>query len=222
MAHLVPQGDFMGTVHSVFSSSFNIVVEDFLVTVHDAHMSHTPTSIRVQSTSSVPWSDRVSVGQTVAVHGGLLRVGSISLNLSELPIWKPASDCEHSPSGILMLRDLERICRDHKAGGVDLSVELQAAVARLQASLNSLNTDFVELGDAVEALIGLGPGLTPSGDDVLVGVLAGMNAGGPASTYSNRAARTIADTIEGRSARSPDTSSTNGISACSASTRGLF
>lgn len=204
--YLVPSGDFAGTVHSVFSSAFNIAVDGTLVTVHDSRLPHTPTSIRVLSASSAPWSGRVAVGLAARVRNGCLRVGSTSLDVSGLPVWTPRGPCPRTSLESSTLRELEQIYQNREPADVQWPGELHSAVERLRVALNSQKRDSAELTDAVSALIGFGPGLTPSGDDVLVGVLAALVRGGAQPSQPYRAARTIADAIEAGKFRTNDIS----------------
>lgn len=67
---------------------------------------------------------------------------------------------------------------------------LAAPVAALRAGLAAGDRDAT--GDAVLRLLGLGPGLTPSGDDVVAGALVTVRALGVADAAADSAARTVA------------------------------
>lgn len=64
---------------------------------------------------------------------------------------------------------------DRRHGG-DFAAAARPRVAALAAGL--MDGDVARTTRAVSSLIGLGPGLTPSGDDLLVGLLAGLEATG--------------------------------------------
>lgn len=66
--------------------------------------------------------------------------------------------------------------------------------------------DVPALTGAASALVGLGPGLTPSGDDVLVGVLAGLIRGGGNIPAAAAAAIIIGDAVAVRARSTTDVS----------------
>lgn len=64
----------------------------------------------------------------------------------------------------------------------------QAAFDRFSTLLKQLNTSRPQLDQPVAALLGAGPGLTPSGDDLLCGLLAGLQTCDPHGVYLDLAA----------------------------------
>jgi hypothetical protein len=130
---------------------------------------------------TTPWSviveglgradDWAHPGDPAAVRAGRLRAGRLVVALP------PAGPCAPRPSGGLRALAPEAV---------------RAALARVGGT-GAL--------DAPERLVGLGPGLTPSGDDVLTGALCVLWAAGPAAKAQRDALADVARTAAGRTTR---------------------
>jgi len=134
------------------------------------------------------------VGETVTCRDNLLRLESLSLTvcLRNARLWKcnlPALNVDLTkPAVAAAWRTVwQALNRRQTSAGVDLLAEdlfrvgdvsqsgvpKKAGVA-MQALLQAACRYDLEAASAVRELIGLGTGLTPSGDDLLVGCLAGL------------------------------------------------
>jgi hypothetical protein len=129
------------------------------------------------------------VGTSARIHRGMLHIGSVALDATRAEPWRPASwPSARRPESIAWaLRRLESFAAEQApvdglarvvlgtSGDPSSAVERTALprVQRLRAWL---------LGDALPSLdlLGLGPGLTPSGDDVLCGMFVALHAVGQA------------------------------------------
>lgn len=187
-AQLVPTADWVGTVHSVFATTCNLAVGELLITVHDAARSHTPTSIRVRTSGPRPWSPTVQRGERVEQRDGWLQFGRHSLDLSRVSVWLPASIRLRAGSParqhqlahqLSFLEDFRRrssppmdpmLDRDARA----LTTALRALSGRVRSG--TFHHPQPEIDALVKRLLGSGPGLTPAGDDVLVGLLAVLSS----------------------------------------------
>lgn len=182
--HAVPEGAFAGVVHSVFTHSCNLAVAGTLVTLHDSAMPHTPTSIRIAAGAGRRWHPTVGAGQPAWLADGLIRIGgpgadAYTLDISSVEVWRPRQVEQISVLDPALTR-LRKVLDDHPLGGGNRP-DLHAAADDLQrAFAKRMNHEAVgqEITNAAEALIGLGPGLTPSGDDLLVGLLGALMRGG--------------------------------------------
>jgi len=134
-----------------------------------------------------------------------ITAGPITLHLHELPCWDAELPNLHQLSlDAFVLLDkhyrhvgqpaLGFVTGDHNvpakttfhAPSVHYSLRVQRATTMLSQSLHEYNSDLITI--ATELLAGLGPGLTPAGDDFLVGLLAALYAFGPRSTKPRWAA----------------------------------
>jgi hypothetical protein len=120
-------------------------------------------------------------GAEVAYSGGALRAGSAVVDCAGLVVWTPSVlvPSQVAPPQRIARRiaELDRIAGALGAGGVgevvarsdDSAVRVAGALAQLRPSL--IAGDCSGVPAVARSLTGLGPGLTPSGDDVLGGLL---------------------------------------------------
>ena len=119
---------------------------------------------------------------TVTVEPGLLVTGEIRIDLTQAALWDPAIPALAEPGdeGIAALRDFLRTNAPEEGlsralfdtvdtGNSALLAQGRRALARLRVGLDG--ADAAALTEGAGLLAGLGPGLTPSGDDVLAGIL---------------------------------------------------
>lgn len=184
-AHLVPHGDFAGTIHSVFATACNIAVGELLITVHDSAKQHTPTSVRVAPDGPGHWTPIVSVGDPANCRSAWLSFGDHVLDLRQVPIWTP--DLPPRPIQAEVARQrLTQLVRAHQIPVTHASSAMTSTLAHDVAALRDILTAVAEttavsaadLDSVIGRLIGAGEGLTPTGDDVLVGLLAALYRGG--------------------------------------------
>ena len=181
-----------GRVHSVFARVVNVIVPDgSLLTLASRAMDDAPDTLVVD----LPTFDgrRVAVGAPVATHEGDLLVGqSLAIRSDGARSWVPM--LPRYPARDAQLRRNLDVVRQHLAGlhcgpdGVALArssaagIAASALLARHTAALGRA-LELADTGAArveAEALVGLGQGLTPSGDDVLLGLFAVLHLpGGP-------------------------------------------
>jgi len=183
-AHLVPGRDFTGTIHSVFASACNIAVDGLLVTVQDAAQQHSPTSIRVAVAGAGSWSPVARAGDRAVCRAGVLRFGAHALNLRGVPVWAPGLLVHWGQPSLVRRRltQLAAVRQAHGASGLlDDHPRLRRDVRDVGARVLATTAGEADIVTAVSRLVGAGPGLTPAGDDVLVGLLAALVRGGDSS-----------------------------------------
>lgn len=179
-AHLVLDGDFEGTVHSVFPTACNIAVGELLITVHDAAKPHTPTSIRVTTDESAAWSPTAKIGDRVHCRSGTLTFGSHALQLRRVPVWSPgpAPRWKQLLAARCRVNELAEARQRHALKGSPLPPGTRRAARELATVVGRQPARDTDVDPVVRRLIGAGPGLTPAGDDILVGLLAALSRGG--------------------------------------------
>ena len=117
------------------------------------------------SAADPPWAGRVSAGDSVTVGDDLVRLPGLTICIVRW--WAPARprpvDDEGLDLTIPLLRSLLR----------ERAVDLPAGIgANLRCLRRALATgEQARARRAVDAMLGLGPGLTPAGDDVIAGLL---------------------------------------------------
>jgi len=174
-------------VHSAFDRSLNLVLEApapawlplGMITLAHEGVGNLPNGILVRGEAALRGLALMG-GRALLDHGRLMLDGA-RIDLSGAPAWDPS---------------LDRVCARGRSAGwkgrwASAWHALTRAVGEAPASpLWGMAAERVDrladalerraLGEAVDAarqLVGLGPGLTPSGDDLLVGVLVAMHCG---------------------------------------------
>ncbi len=132
-----------------------------------------PTSLRLpQHSGQVRWG--VSVGDQVTVGAGRVVLPGATIAVARQ--WRPV------PVGAAPLPVRAWAWRAAEAGGHSAALRRLAHAAAAHAlhgdpaALDTAGLDTAGLDTAVRALVGAGPGLTPSGDDALAGVLLALRA----------------------------------------------
>ncbi|MEQ1804961.1 MAG: DUF2877 domain-containing protein [Burkholderiaceae bacterium] len=179
LGYLVPRTAFSGRVHSVFEHACNLEcdwgVGRGLLTLCDGAAAIGPTTLHFASDDGVDLRDGFFIGDAVMCRDDTLRIGRIELGFPHARIWQPP---------VMRARQAGVEARCHRAG-VQLAarrrlrssvIDAQAApvVAALADACRNLDTPAA-LAQA-QRLIGWGEGLTPAGDDFLVGLLAALQA----------------------------------------------
>jgi hypothetical protein len=193
-----PRGRFTGAVHSVFHKACNIRLDDgrllALLTPQSANLPH---GVRVDMAPEFGFADRLRVGQKAGCRADVLRVveAGLSIDLGRARLWRseleaPGIDLDR-PEAALAWRTAWHALWRHECGAAmthdphrfDASVRpvspcdaLRRAAFRdaLRLARAARSRQQEQAAAAIGRLIGRGPGLTPSGDDLLVGFLAGL------------------------------------------------
>lgn len=160
--HLARIEGFRGEVMMVSSRSLTLLGTDgTLLVVHDAAHGHTPTSLLVDGARPGSWG--LAPGDAAAGRLGRLLVGPVLLDGRGVPVWSPV------PARLVVVSAAAHAGAVRSAAG-EAATRLGPLADHLAAALTAQSLDLV--GAALTALVGFGPGLTPSGDDVIVGLLA--------------------------------------------------
>jgi hypothetical protein len=183
-------------VHSVFRSSLNLAVEggERLVSLRGPDGGGLPHEVVLDRPEAFDeWP--IAVGSCASVSGDAIRVpvdgGELLVDLRNA-VRLPARALPSIPRpGAAHRACVERLSKLQRSAGCELRIEaLGPGPAAITAVGVRLREAALALGEAVRdgaqprpagaALIGLGPGLTPSGDDFLCGFLAAVLAAHPA------------------------------------------
>lgn len=185
--------EFDAVVHSVFRSAVNLRLNagDGLLTLVTADETDLPQGIRVEAPPAFSF-ETLRPADPASCRDGFLRLASLNIDLRPASRWTcnlPAlrTDLTH-PKTTAAWR---AVWRALNARQVQMKADIVAEkllhdddaqpswVSRIASALRELTTaarrlDATALPPPLTALIGLGAGLTPSGDDLLVGFLAGL------------------------------------------------
>jgi Protein of unknown function (DUF2877) len=158
-----------GSVHAVFPSSIYIEAAGGpLLAVHGPGHGHTPTSLVAAGTPRDGWG--VSAGDAVSGGFGHLRIGPALFDARQAGRWQAPTPTQSGVAATAALRLLPAII-------MAASAPLDPACRALGAALLEGNSAAVD--NTTAGLVGSGPGLTPAGDDAVVGLLAMLHRAGP-------------------------------------------
>jgi hypothetical protein len=170
-------------VLAVFARSAYIEVAGQIAALTAAELDRGPLAIPVDGFEVLRtvWTD-----EAVTLRAGRLRVGAHEVALDGAPRWDPVLPPAASGAAVHLPRVVRILTRDASRESVASLLDdpqrptasrYRALLARLREALGTL--DGALFGDgrpeavaaAAAAIAGLGPGLTPSGDDLLVGIM---------------------------------------------------
>ncbi|MDY4042035.1 MAG: DUF2877 domain-containing protein [Collinsella sp.] len=186
-----------GSVHSVFNTSFNLVFDGSLLHVGSLAGSLSCIGVTVGAEEMATLLGRLHVGDRVCLNNGVICIYSLA-GVSELAVADaPRRDCSvpalegaMKPGMDVEVAEISHGLGLRKRIGLpwtEQSVSAVSALARFSAfclDIGRWGTNQVDPGrfqvseramrSAVWHLMGRGPGLTPSGDDVLTGFGIGL------------------------------------------------
>jgi len=139
---------------------------------------------------------RFAVGERVAASDGCIRSARVMLELADARVWQRTERGPRVADAELdaRLRDVGARLAARRARQENvLDRDAAPVAAALAAACASL--DLSRARAAIDRLIGWGEGLTPAGDDFIVGLLAGLDH---ATTHADAARRDVADALASR------------------------
>lgn len=181
----VLHGEATGRVLAVFSTAVYVEVGADVVALVAADGLRLPiAAVLADRSAALPFAAH-RAGDEVAVQDGTLHVGAVRYAPGRW--WSPAAPRPGVPDEAVV-RELGRALVA-TAPAHDPAVEraLETAGSELLAALSG--GDCPRAAAAADAVLGLGPGLTPSGDDLLAGLLVGGHGqGGPVAALGRHVA----------------------------------
>jgi hypothetical protein len=185
----------IGTIHSVFNKALNIALDGTLLALLSNELPRMPNSVRLPSSVTKELLPNLRPGMEARVGDDRLHIPAhnFSLCLSDTHAWEPRPDlstCSWSRETVAQhTRLLTQFLAEKQhqgglaplVGSLFLEQQLQEtplsrmAMPKLRLLAQaSWRQNIAGIEEAVSGLAGLGPGLTPSGDDVLGGFAAIM------------------------------------------------
>lgn len=171
-------------IHSVFSRSVNLIDSSgVLYTLLIDDFPNAPNSLLVEKEAFMQLCGRLSVGEKFCYHktsnGGIFQFALDTLIINELTaFWHsqlPILDTIIEATQFALLADyLQEITIESQDKPMDsIAQYIQDKIEQQSLFLKKamIAGDEVEIAKSCQQLIGLGQGLTPSGDDRLLGIL---------------------------------------------------
>ena len=209
-----------GAVHSVFRAVLNLETQDGLITIGGPSVEPLPHGLLIAGPIDFQTLG-LRIGQQVILNGARIQIPAcgIDIDVSRAAGWSPrlpatdpdlararwrlrarhmrilaAAAVRARPGSCEGLGDLI----DHQ-GQAPLRPVARLAAPRLECLVAAVrNSDPSAAGVAAASMVGLGPGLTPSGDDALVGMAAAVTAMATPGTLDATFLRRVADTASSR------------------------
>jgi len=166
-----------GRVHSAFRNACNVVFGDVIATVVTAGAGDGPTLLRLEYSSTVDLRAHFHPGERCVLECGLARFRHTIVDWSQARTWRapvarPRLDDAHIRGNVALARSSEAICRAQRPSII--ATLAQPVVRELEEAAR--HCDAAAAMPHLARLIGWGEGLTPAGDDFIVGWLAGLRA----------------------------------------------
>ncbi len=194
MARSTLEESILGEVCAVFEQTFYVRTENGLLCVAVGGMYNGPLTIVTNTPVTTSWrASGVQVGQHAVLRSRKMALGlGLVITFGEATEWIPprpaAIDVEMTSRGIAHLRArvVDRLPKNGLAEFVapsnlhirsSLAMVAEGPICRILKALSlalSRRRLFQPAPSDVAALSGLGPGLTPSGDDFLGGMMIGL------------------------------------------------
>jgi hypothetical protein len=191
--YAIPHTDFDAVVHSVFHSALNLRPSDGneLLTLVVSSEADLPQGMRINTPDSFSF-ENFCTGEQVTFRDDILRLDSLTVDLRGAQPWKcdlPALQADTAKPAVasawstvwqalnarqiqagaeIIAQDLFRTDESVRAG-----VPRKAGEA-MRGLLDATRRCDLTAAISFHTLIGLGSGLTPSGDDLLIGYLTGL------------------------------------------------
>ena len=167
--HQIKDQRFTGRVHSIFDQAINVEVDGLgLVTVISPRKSHGPAFIKACPFPSLKDALRVRA-RAVLTHKELVFPSpGVRISLDDARLWR-------GKRAITATAGVEEMI-DRKAYMEEALAFPRGGLASMKRGVDSLSKAIVSMDgarmkDGLDSLIGLGEGLTPEGDDLLLGLL---------------------------------------------------
>jgi hypothetical protein len=173
----VPQDRFVGFVATTYVRACLIALtNDRLVTLVATEMGGLPNGITVDTPDGFSFERSLSVGARAAVRGGMLRVGDgFCVDLRPSRPWRSHLDrLALTLARAPVRRAWETAWSELRAHGTFAPLMRHGGAATRRTCEATRDLDSACACQAMSALVGLGEGSTPAGDDYLVGYFAGL------------------------------------------------
>jgi hypothetical protein len=177
VGYRVPRQRFDGVVHGVFARACYIDCGGSLLTLAGADVADGPTTLILGAGAPTDLRSAFNPGDALRCRGGRVEGRSVVLELARARTWRaPRPKCllnrRDTSARIALARS--RLVEERQARSSVLDRSGDAAIAGVERACRRL--DVADALARIERFVGWGEGLTPAGDDYLVGLCAALGA----------------------------------------------
>ena len=208
----------IGTIHSVFRKAVNITLGDTMLALLSNELPRMPNGVRLSPVVAKELLLQLRPGMEVWIGNErlLIPTRNFSLHLPGTPAWEPRPDIgayrwnretvaqhvrllahylanRHQQEGLAPL--VGPLLLGQRKPGQETPLARMALPKLRMLELASWRQDIAGVEEATRGLAGLGPGLTPSGDDALAGFTSIMALLSPQLSADGASREHIARTI---------------------------
>ncbi|HEY6356378.1 MAG TPA: DUF2877 domain-containing protein [Burkholderiaceae bacterium] len=178
VGYLVPRADFAGRIHSVFAQACNIACHGTLLTLGAPGAADGPTTLRLARGALHDLRGLFDVGEVVRCRQARMQTGRTELEWMQAGVWRPAPLRRLLPRRRIdeHLRHAGQRLAQRRSMHTTSVIDREGAwvVSALRCACRALDSERAVRH--VARLAGWGEGLTPAGDDFLIGLMAGLDA----------------------------------------------
>ena len=166
---MIPSTYFNGNVHSIFERLVNVKLQDgSFISICRNDVPNGPGIIRCRANNKFSYEDYLRTGEICAYHGGILRIGqNFQVDLRYANRWQRRIDSFNTK----VIYSRWSIYRNNLYESNNFN-----RVNDIIGNPSQYFDEILNMGENLSKLVGKGPGLTPLGDDFIVGVAAGMES----------------------------------------------
>jgi len=187
----------VGEVHSTFERTFNVLISGELVGIARRDVPNGPFNIITDVEPNHSMQSLVDKGESVRVDADLLTFGKeLKIFLNGADVWRPRHgvkkpiDIELVKSNLSLVKELagwriegfgqlvrqtENMIYGAQFNDGQLNQVSRSGLPHIRYLVSAVRSEDLKLARlSAKNLVGLGPGLSPSGDDLLAGFMAGL------------------------------------------------
>jgi hypothetical protein len=170
-----------GTVLAVFQHSAYLDLDGRIVALVEAGLARGPFTITVDTLAGVT---EISQTEPVTLDQGRLRIGAAEIDLTAAGLWDPVlpAPAPGAPQRVVREAAVEELLAAAPVGSITPLLDAMPPAGPLLGPLSQGLAMLADLLDdpgsneqayraAAQRMAGRGPGLTPSGDDLLMGIV---------------------------------------------------
>ena len=188
-----------GKVSALFNSSFYVQSSQGFICIGNQSLTPAPLNVMTSAPDSTDWSaSGLRLNDPTWYSNGILKVGSrFTFSVTGADLWRPdplpaewnieqlqqnltsfrrAAQQQHIPDGLAPAININTVSVSENQVCKAAEQPIEELQTWLRQAFSNSGEATVFNPDIIKPLIGLGPGLTPSGDDFIAGVMITLHA----------------------------------------------